>query len=147
LALRCVVLGEGELEGLELLISVKVALEVLEQHYFLVDRLRVAEEVEVRHEVCDTLCCLTIVVQRWLVLWALDVVKVELVGVQDDLCAVIEEHTVAAVREHIAEAILRAEVNKLNDELSAKLVFRRRHKQVVVECQCARWLNLGEFRC
>jgi len=101
----------------------------------------------VRHEVCDTLCCLTIVVQRWLVLWALNVVKVELVGVQDDFCAVIEEHTVAAVREHIAKAILRAEVYELNDELSAKLALTRSHKQGVVECQCARWLNLGELRC
>lgn len=33
----CVLLREGEFQGLELLISVKVTLEVLQEHYFLVD--------------------------------------------------------------------------------------------------------------
>ncbi len=40
------------------------------------------------------LCCLAVAIEGGLLLGALDVVEVELVVVQDDLSAVIEENTV-----------------------------------------------------
>ncbi len=40
------------------------------------------------------LSCLAVAIKSGLLLGALDVVEVELVGVQDDLGAVVEEHTV-----------------------------------------------------
>ena len=48
LTCRSVLLREGELNGLEFLITVKIALEMLQKHHFLIDRLRVAEEIELR---------------------------------------------------------------------------------------------------
>jgi len=63
---------------------------VLEKDDFFVDGFRVVEKVEVRDLVGDTLSSLAIVVQDLLLLGSLDVVKVELVWVQNYLCAVVE---------------------------------------------------------
>lgn len=63
---------------------------MLEKDDFFVDGFRVVEKVEVRDLVGDTLSSLAIVVQDLLLLGSLDVVKVELVRVQNYLGAVVE---------------------------------------------------------
>ena len=95
--LRGVLLREVELEGLKLLVAIEVALKVLQENNFFVNRLRVVEEIEVRDLVGHALRRLSIAIELRLLLGALDVVKVEQVGVQDDLGAIVEEHTVRAV--------------------------------------------------
>lgn len=92
-----VLLREVELEGLKLLVAIEVALKVLQENNFLVNRFRVVEEIEVRDLVSHALRRLSVAIELRLLLGALDVVKVEQVGVQDDLCAIVEEHTVRAV--------------------------------------------------
>lgn len=42
-------LREGELEGLELLVAIEVALEVLQEDHLLGDGVRVIEEIKLRH--------------------------------------------------------------------------------------------------
>ena len=76
-----------------------------------------------RDEIGDRLSRLSIAVERWLLLGPLNVVEVEEVRVQNDLRAVVEEHTVATVRKHVAKAVLRAEVHKLDDKLGARLAL------------------------
>ena len=44
-----VLLRESKLEGLELLVAVEVALEVLQEDHLLGDRVRVVEEIKLRH--------------------------------------------------------------------------------------------------
>lgn len=44
-----VLLREGKLEGLELLVAIEVALEVLQEDHLLGDRVRVVEEIKLRH--------------------------------------------------------------------------------------------------
>ena len=44
-----VLLREGELEGLELLVAIEVALEVLQEDHLLGDSVRVVEEIKLRH--------------------------------------------------------------------------------------------------
>ena len=56
---------------------------MLEQDHLLAYLLGVSEEVQMRHEVFSIS-----------VAWSLDVVKVEAVGVKDDLGRVIEEDTI-----------------------------------------------------
>lgn len=97
LPLRGVLLREVKLEGLKLLVAIEVAFKVLQENNFLVNRLRVVEEIEVRDLVSHALRRLSVAVELRLLLGALDVVKVEQIGVQDDLCAIVEEHTVRAV--------------------------------------------------
>jgi len=63
---------------------------VLEKDDFFVDGFRVVEKVKVRDLVGDTLSSLSIVVQDLLLLGSLDVVKVELVRVQNYLGAIVE---------------------------------------------------------
>jgi len=63
---------------------------VLQKDDFFVDGFRVVEKVKVRDLVGDTLSSLSIVVQDLLLLGSLDVVKVELVRVQNYLGAVVE---------------------------------------------------------
>ena len=75
---RSSLLGKGKLQGLELLVAVKVALEVLKQDDFLVDRLRVIEEIVLRN-------LLLVVGGSRGRTDAVDIVKVEEVGVRDDL--------------------------------------------------------------
>jgi hypothetical protein len=77
------IFGVIHLNGLELLIAIKVALEMLKQDHLLAYLLGVGEEVQVRHEV------LSVPIAR-----SLDVVKVEAVGVKDDLGGVVEEDAV-----------------------------------------------------
>ena len=83
-SLRSILLGEAEFKWLELLIAVEVALEMLQEHNFLVYRFWIVEEV-VR---CDLLCH-GLPILDWLLGSSpdlLDVVEVEQVGVGDDLC-------------------------------------------------------------
>ena len=63
---------------------------MLEKDDFFVDGFRVVEKVKVRDLVGDTLSSLSIVVQDLLLLGSLDVVKVELVRVQNYLGAIVE---------------------------------------------------------
>lgn len=63
---------------------------MLEKDDFFVDGFRVVEKVKVRDLVGDTLSSLAIVVQDLLLLGSLDVVKVELVRVQNYLGAIVE---------------------------------------------------------
>jgi len=63
---------------------------VLQKDDFFVDGFRVVEKVKVRDLVGDTLSSLSIVVQDLLLLGSLDVVKVELVRVQNYLGAIVE---------------------------------------------------------
>lgn len=116
---------------------------MLEQDNFLVNRLRIVKEVEVRDKVCDALRRLPVAVGNWLLLWTLNIVKVEQVRVQDDLRTIIEKHSVASVGQHVAEAVLRAEIHKLDDKFGAKLTLRRRHQKCMIDSQCACWLDLG----
>lgn len=64
-------------EWLKLLVAVQVALEVLQEHDFLVDRLRVVKEVEWGDQVGDALSGLSICVNRRLLFGALNVIEVE----------------------------------------------------------------------
>ena len=83
-SLRGILLGEAEFKWLELLIAVEVALEVLQEHNFLVYRFWIVEEVVRRDLLCHGLPILD-----WLLGSSpdlLDVVEVEQVGVGDDLC-------------------------------------------------------------
>ena len=97
--LGCLLLAERELKGLEFLIAVKVALEVLQEDNLLVDGLRVVEEVEVTDLVADGLKGLAAGGARRILclLWPLDVVEMELVRVQDDLRGIVEVNTIRAV--------------------------------------------------
>ena len=63
---------------------------MLQKDDFFVDGFRVVEKVKVRDLVGDTLSSLSIVVQDLLLLGSLDVVKVELVRVQNYLGAIVE---------------------------------------------------------
>ena len=65
-ASRRVLLREAEFERLEFLISVQVALKVLEEDDLLVDRLWVVEEVKRRDLVSDRLGSLSLAVDDWL---------------------------------------------------------------------------------
>lgn len=94
---------------------------MLQKHHLLVDGLRVVEEVELGDLVRHALSCLTVSVNRGLLLRALDVVEVEQVRVKDDLRAVVEEHAVRAVGKHVAQTVLRGEVYELGHELGAGL--------------------------
>ncbi len=67
---------------------------MLQEDDFFVYGLWVVKEIKVRDLVGYALSSLAVAVEDGLLLGALDVVKVELVGVKDDLCAVVEEHTV-----------------------------------------------------
>ena len=99
------------------------------------------------HQIRHTLSCLSIAVERRLLLRSLDIVKMEQVWVQDDLGAVIKKNTVAAVWEHVAETILRAEVNELNDEFSSGLAFRSSHKNRMIYLKCTSRLYFSKLRC
>ena len=55
-------------EGLELLVAIQVALEVLQEHDFFVDGLGVLEEVEGRDLICDPFCGLSVGVECRLLL-------------------------------------------------------------------------------
>jgi len=70
-------LVEVELERLELLVSVQVALEMLEQDDLLVEGLGVVEEVVVLYLLL-------------VALEARNVVEVEVVGVENDLCRIVK---------------------------------------------------------
>ena len=63
---------------------------MLKKHDLLVDRLWIVEEIELRDLVSDTLKRLAVAVEHRLLLGPLNVIKVEQVGVEDDLCAVVE---------------------------------------------------------
>ena len=65
---------------------------------------------------------------------------------QNDLGAVVEEHSVRAVGQHVAQSIFRAEVNEFNDELSARLRLRLLDQLFMVDVQSARGLDLGKLR-
>ena len=81
---RGILLCEAEFKWLELLIAVEVALEVLQEHNFLVYRFWIVEEV-----VRSDLLCHGLPILDWLLGSSpdlLDVVEVEQVGVGDDLC-------------------------------------------------------------
>ena len=80
------------------MITIQIALEVLEEHDLLVDGLWVIEEVELADLVRQTFHGLTIVIESRLLLATLDVVEVEHVWVQDNLRAIIEEHAIRVVR-------------------------------------------------
>ena len=83
-SLRSIFLGKVKFKWLELLVAVKVALEVLQEHNFLVNRFWIVEEVVRRDLLCHGLSVLD-----WLLGPGpdlLDVVEVEQVGVGDDLC-------------------------------------------------------------
>ena len=102
-----VLLREGELEGLELLIAIEVALEVLQEDHLLGDGVRVIEEIKLRHLVRYALSRLAVGVGRGLLPGPLNVIKVEQVGVENNFSAVIEEHSIRAVGKHVAKSILR----------------------------------------
>ena len=65
---------------------------------------------------------------------------------QDNLRAVVEEHSVRVVRELVAESVLRGEVDELYDELGARLALSLLDEQVVVESQSDGRLDLGQLR-
>ena len=92
---------------------------MLKQDNFLVYRFWIVEEV-VR---CDLFGhCFTVL--DWLLGPCpdlLDVVKVEQVGVGDNLGGVIEEHTVRAIGQLVSETILGGEVHELGHQFSALL--------------------------
>ena len=93
----CLLLGEVEFNGLEFLVAIQIALEMLKQHYFLVYRLRVVKEVELGDLICHTVKRLPGRVENRLLLGPLDIIKVEQVGMKNDFGAVVEEHSVGAV--------------------------------------------------
>ena len=101
-----VLLREVELEGLKLLVAIEVALKVLQENNFLVNRFRVVEEIEVRDLVSHALRRLSVAIELRLLLGALDVVKVEQVGVQDDLCAIVEVFEVVVVEAGVVQCRL-----------------------------------------
>jgi len=123
LSLRRILFREIEFERLELLITVKVTFEMLKEYDFLVYRLWVVEEIKLIDLVGQAFRGLSVVIHDGLLLGALNVVKVELVGVQDDLGAVIEEHSIRAVGEHVTESVLRREVNELGHKFRAWLAI------------------------
>ena len=90
-------LGEVEFNGLEFLVAIQIALEMLKQHHFLVDRLRVVKKVELGDLICHTVKCLPCRVENRLLLGSLDIIKVEQVGMQNYFCAVVEEDSVGAI--------------------------------------------------
>ena len=94
LARGSILLSESKFKRLELLITIEITFKVLQKDNFFVDRLRVVEKVEVRDLISYALRRLAVAIESGLLLGSLDVVEVELVGVQDDLGAVVEEHTV-----------------------------------------------------
>lgn len=145
-ASRRVLLREAEFERLEFLISVQVALKVLEEDDLLVDRLWVVEEVELGDLISDTLGRLPVAVDSWLLLGALNVVEVEEVAVEDDLGAVVKEHTVGAVGEHVAETVLGREVHELGNELGAGLLFTLLDEEIVVDGKGHCCLDFGQLR-
>ena len=77
LANRGIFFAEVVNEWLEFLVSVQVALEVLQEDDFFVDGLGVLKEVEGGHLICDTLCGLSVGVECRLLLGALNVVEME----------------------------------------------------------------------
>ena len=72
-----ILLRKVEFKGLKLLIAVKIALEVLEEHHFLVDRFWIFEEIEAANLVGEAFHGLSIAIQNRLLFTALYVVKVE----------------------------------------------------------------------
>ena len=72
-----ILLRKVEFKGLKLLIAVKVALEVLEEHHFLVDRFWIFKEIEAANLVYEAFHSLSIAILGRLLLTALYVVKVE----------------------------------------------------------------------
>ena len=72
-----ILLRKIEFKRLKLLIAVKVALEVLEEHHFLVDRFWIFEEIKAANLVNEAFHGLSIAILDRLLLTALYVVKVE----------------------------------------------------------------------
>lgn len=72
------------------MVSVKVALEVLQKHDLLVDGFRVLKEVKVADCVGKALHRLSIAVENGLLSAAFDIIKVEKIWMQDDLGAIVE---------------------------------------------------------
>ena len=60
---------------------------------------------------------------------------------KDNLGAVIEQNTVRAVRELVAQAVLRAEVNEFDNEFGAWLLLRLRDQLVVLQRASTRSLD------
>ena len=68
LSFRRIFFREVEFEGLELLIAIKVAFEMLKKHHFLVDCLWVVEEIKLVDLVSQAFCGLSIIVHNRLLL-------------------------------------------------------------------------------
>ena len=51
---------------------------------------------------------------------------------QDDLRAVVEKHAIRVVRQFVTESILRAEIDKLDNEFGARLILSLLDEQVLV---------------
>jgi hypothetical protein len=74
---------------------------------------------------------------------SLDVVEVELVGVEDDLGGVVEEDPVGAVRQLVAHAVLAREVHILRDQLRIGLLLVTVDQLLHWEARSTGHLNLG----
>ena len=101
-----ILLRKVEFKRLKLLIAIKVALEVLEEHHFLVDRFWIFEEIKAANLVNEALHGLSITVLNRLLFAALYVVKVEHVRMQNNLRAIVEEYSIRVVRKFIPESVL-----------------------------------------
>ena len=77
LANRGIIFAEVVNEGLEFLVSVQVALEVLQEDDFFVDCFGVLKEVEGGNLICDTLCGLSVGVECRLLFGPLNIVEME----------------------------------------------------------------------
>ena len=82
---------------------------MLKKNNFFIDGLRITEEIEVSDLICDTLSCLASAsASCWCraLLWSLDVIKVEVVRVKNDLCCIVEVDAVRAIGKHVSKTIL-----------------------------------------
>ena len=79
---------------------------MLKKHNFLVDRLWVVKEIKLINLISKAFHGLSIAVHDRLLLASLNVIEVELVRVQDNFGAVVEEYTIRAVGELVTKAVL-----------------------------------------
>ena len=75
------------------MISIKVALEMLKQYYFFVDRFWVIKEIQILNFVFSTNAS------------PLDVIEMEVIRVQYDFCGIIKKNSVRSIGEFVTHTI------------------------------------------
>ena len=82
---------------------------MLKKNNFFIDGFRITEEIKVGDLVRDTLGCLASASASCrcrALLWSLDVIKVEVVRVKNDLCCIVKVDAIRAIGKHVSKTIL-----------------------------------------